>query len=52
MWGDEQDEAFQILKEKLSNAPVLALPDGPDDFVVYYDASKQGFGCVLMQRGK
>ncbi|GJS31501.1 putative reverse transcriptase domain-containing protein [Tanacetum coccineum] len=31
---------------------VLALPDGPDDFVVYCDASKQGFGCVLMQRGK
>ncbi|GKG33538.1 putative reverse transcriptase domain-containing protein, partial [Tanacetum coccineum] len=51
-WGDEQDEAFRILKEKLCNAPVLALPDGPDDFVVYYDASKQGFGCVLMQRGK
>ncbi|GJR00906.1 putative reverse transcriptase domain-containing protein [Tanacetum coccineum] len=49
---DKQDEAFQILKEKLCNAPVLALPDGPDDFVVYCDASKQGFGCVLMQRGK
>ncbi|GJS45262.1 putative reverse transcriptase domain-containing protein [Tanacetum coccineum] len=31
---------------------VLALPDGPDDFVVYCDASKQGFGCVLMQQGK
>ncbi|GJW43706.1 putative reverse transcriptase domain-containing protein [Tanacetum coccineum] len=31
---------------------LAALPDGPDDFVVYYDASKQGFGCVLMQRGK
>ncbi|GJW79683.1 putative reverse transcriptase domain-containing protein [Tanacetum coccineum] len=46
----KQDEAFQILKEKLCNAPVLALPDGPDDFVVYCDASKQGFGCVLMQR--
>ncbi|GJU97766.1 putative reverse transcriptase domain-containing protein [Tanacetum coccineum] len=44
--------AFQILKEKLCNAPVLALPDGPDDFVVYCDASKQGFGYVLMQRGK
>ncbi|GJX89233.1 putative reverse transcriptase domain-containing protein [Tanacetum coccineum] len=43
VWGDKQDEAFQILKEKLCNAPVLALPDGPDDFVVYYDASKQGF---------
>ncbi|GJT92017.1 putative reverse transcriptase domain-containing protein [Tanacetum coccineum] len=52
VWGDEQDKAFRILKEKLCNAPVLALPDGPDDFVVYCDASKQGFGCVLMQRGK
>ncbi|GKC85977.1 putative reverse transcriptase domain-containing protein [Tanacetum coccineum] len=46
VWGDKQDEAFQILKEKLCNSPVLALPDGPDDFVVYCDASKQGFGCV------
>ncbi|GJR46279.1 putative reverse transcriptase domain-containing protein [Tanacetum coccineum] len=52
VWGYEQDEAFCILKEKLCNAPVLALPDGPEDFVVYCDASKQGFGCVLMQRGK
>ncbi|GJX70995.1 putative reverse transcriptase domain-containing protein [Tanacetum coccineum] len=52
VWGNEQDEAFRILKEKLCNALVLALPDGPDDFVVYCDASKQGFGCVLMQRGK
>ncbi|GJT53287.1 putative reverse transcriptase domain-containing protein [Tanacetum coccineum] len=52
VWGDKQDESFQILKEKLCNAPVLALPDGPDDFVVYCDASKLGFGCVLMQRGK
>ncbi|GJR96316.1 putative reverse transcriptase domain-containing protein [Tanacetum coccineum] len=38
--------------EKLCNAHVLALLDGPDDFVVYCDASKQGFGSVLMQRGK
>ncbi|GKB92723.1 putative reverse transcriptase domain-containing protein [Tanacetum coccineum] len=52
VWGDKQDEAFRILKEKLCNAPVLALPDGPNDFMVYCDASKQGFGCVLMQRGK
>ncbi|GJV00091.1 putative reverse transcriptase domain-containing protein [Tanacetum coccineum] len=52
VWGDEQDEAFRILKEKLCNAPMLALLDGPDNFVVYCDASKQGFGCVLMQRGK
>ncbi|GJY86192.1 putative reverse transcriptase domain-containing protein [Tanacetum coccineum] len=52
VWGDKQEEAFCILKEKLCNAPVLALPDGPNDFVVYCDASNQGFGCVLMQRGK
>ncbi|GKE14624.1 putative reverse transcriptase domain-containing protein [Tanacetum coccineum] len=38
--------------DKLCNAPMLALPDGPTNFVVYYDASNQGFGCVLMQRGK
>ncbi|GJQ92409.1 putative reverse transcriptase domain-containing protein [Tanacetum coccineum] len=48
VWGDEQDEAFRILKEKLCNALVLALPDRPNDFVVYCDASKQDFGCVLM----
>ncbi|GJT09767.1 putative reverse transcriptase domain-containing protein [Tanacetum coccineum] len=41
VWGDKQDEAFHILKEKLCNAPVLALPDGPDDFVVYYDLSRK-----------
>ncbi|GKB37714.1 integrase, catalytic region, zinc finger, CCHC-type containing protein [Tanacetum coccineum] len=46
VWGDEQEEAFRILKEKLCNAPVLALPDGPDDFVVYCDASKLGFGSL------
>nr|GEV07806.1 retrovirus-related Pol polyprotein from transposon 17.6 [Tanacetum cinerariifolium] len=39
-------------KEKLCNAPVLALPDGPEDFMVYYDASGLGLGCVLMRRGK
>nr|GFC94057.1 reverse transcriptase domain-containing protein [Tanacetum cinerariifolium] len=31
---------------------MLVLPDGPNDFMVYYDASNQGFGCLLMQRGK
>nr|GEU64613.1 hypothetical protein [Tanacetum cinerariifolium] len=50
--GDKKDEAFHILKEKLCNAPVLALPDGPNDFMVCCDASKQGFGCMLMQGGK
>ena len=52
VWGSEQETAFQTLKNKLCNAPILSLPDGDDDFVVYCDASKQGLGCVLMQRGK
>ncbi|GKC90461.1 putative nucleotidyltransferase, ribonuclease H, partial [Tanacetum coccineum] len=51
-WGEEQELTFQTLKDKLCNAPVLALPDGPEDFVVYCDASGIGLGCVLMQRGK
>ncbi|GJR07991.1 putative reverse transcriptase domain-containing protein [Tanacetum coccineum] len=51
-WGREQEEAFQTLKDNLCNAPILSLPDGPEDFVVYCDASNQGLGCVLMQRGK
>ncbi|GJT82876.1 reverse transcriptase domain-containing protein [Tanacetum coccineum] len=51
-WGEEQERAFQTLKDKLCNAPVLALLDGPEDFVVYCDASGLGLGCVLMQRGK
>ncbi|GJU18396.1 putative reverse transcriptase domain-containing protein [Tanacetum coccineum] len=51
-WGVEQEEAFQTLKENLCNTPILSLPDGTNDFVVYYDASNQGFGCVLMQRSK
>ncbi|GJX92928.1 putative reverse transcriptase domain-containing protein [Tanacetum coccineum] len=51
-WGEVQELAFQTLKDKLCNAPVLALPDGPEDFVVYCDGSGIRLGCVLMQRGK
>nr|GEU86574.1 hypothetical protein [Tanacetum cinerariifolium] len=51
-WGEEQENAFQNLKDKLCNAHVLALPDGPEDFMVYCDVSSLGLGCVLMQRGK
>ncbi|GJZ18673.1 putative reverse transcriptase domain-containing protein [Tanacetum coccineum] len=51
-WGEEQERAFQTLKDKLCNAPILALLDGPEGFLVYCDASGLGLGCVLMQRGK
>ncbi|GJR66589.1 putative reverse transcriptase domain-containing protein [Tanacetum coccineum] len=51
-WGEDQENVFQTLKDKLCNAHVLALPDGPEDFMVYCDASGLGLGCVLMQRGK
>ncbi|GJZ45953.1 putative reverse transcriptase domain-containing protein [Tanacetum coccineum] len=52
VWGIEQEEAFQTLKNNLCDAPILTLPDGVEDFIVYCDASNQGLGCVLMQRGK
>ncbi|GJZ62061.1 putative nucleotidyltransferase, ribonuclease H [Tanacetum coccineum] len=51
-WGEKQEEAFQTLKDNLCNAPILSLPDGVEDFVVYCDASNQGLGCVFMQRDK
>ncbi|GJU90959.1 putative reverse transcriptase domain-containing protein [Tanacetum coccineum] len=51
-WGEEQEAAFQTLKNNLCDAPVLSLLDGVEDFVVYCDASNQGLGCVLMQRYK
>ncbi|KAJ0921353.1 putative nucleotidyltransferase, Ribonuclease H [Helianthus annuus] len=52
VWGPEQEESFQTLKDMLCNAPILTLPDGNDDFVMYCDASNLGLGCVLMQRDK
>ncbi|XP_021754616.1 uncharacterized protein LOC110719943 [Chenopodium quinoa] len=49
IWSPECEEAFQTLKEKLTTAPVLALPDESKEYEVYSDASKFGLGCVLMQ---
>ncbi|GKD74566.1 putative reverse transcriptase domain-containing protein [Tanacetum coccineum] len=51
-WGKEEEEAFQTLKQKLCGAPILALPKGTEDFVVYCDASLKGYRAVLMQREK
>nr|GEV98093.1 putative reverse transcriptase domain-containing protein [Tanacetum cinerariifolium] len=52
IWGENQELAFQLLKQKLCEAPFLALPEGNDDFVVYCDASHQGLEAVLTQREK
>nr|GEW15340.1 transposon Ty3-G Gag-Pol polyprotein [Tanacetum cinerariifolium] len=51
-WGDKQKAVFQLLKQKLYSAPILALPEGSEDFVIYYDALIKGLGDVLMQREK
>nr|GFA72908.1 putative reverse transcriptase domain-containing protein [Tanacetum cinerariifolium] len=51
-WDDKQEAAFQLLKQKLCSAPILALPEGSEDFVPYCDASIKGLGAVLMQRDK
>nr|GEX11241.1 putative reverse transcriptase domain-containing protein [Tanacetum cinerariifolium] len=54
-WGapeKEQEEAFQTVKNKLCDAPILSLPEGSENFVVYCDATHKGLGCVLMQRDK
>nr|GEZ52667.1 putative reverse transcriptase domain-containing protein [Tanacetum cinerariifolium] len=51
-WGDKQEAAFKLLKQKLCSAPILALPEGSEDFIVYCDASIKGLGVVLMQREK
>ncbi|GKC35778.1 putative reverse transcriptase domain-containing protein [Tanacetum coccineum] len=51
-WGDKQEAAFQLLKQKLCSTPILALPEGSEDFIVYCDDSKKGLGAVLMQREK
>nr|GEW87888.1 hypothetical protein [Tanacetum cinerariifolium] len=50
--GDKQETAFQLLEQKLCSAPILALPEGSEDFIIYYDDSIKGLGAVLMQREK
>nr|GFA58640.1 hypothetical protein [Tanacetum cinerariifolium] len=49
-WGMEEEEAFQTLKQTLCSAPILALPEGTENFIVYCNASLKGYGAVLMQR--
>ncbi|GJX65516.1 putative reverse transcriptase domain-containing protein [Tanacetum coccineum] len=51
-WSEKAEVAFQLLKQKLYSAPILALPEGSENFVVYFDASRKGLGAILMQREK
>ncbi|GJU42590.1 putative reverse transcriptase domain-containing protein [Tanacetum coccineum] len=51
-WGEKEENAFQLIKQKLCSAPILALPQGSEDLVVYFDASYKGLGVVLRQREK
>ncbi|GJZ46955.1 putative reverse transcriptase domain-containing protein [Tanacetum coccineum] len=51
-WGKKAKAAFQLLKQKLCSAPILALPEDSENFVVYCDASHKGLGEVLMQMEK
>ncbi|GJY06990.1 putative reverse transcriptase domain-containing protein [Tanacetum coccineum] len=51
-WSEKAEAAFQLLKQKLCSAPILALPEGSENFMVYCDASRKGLDAVLMQREK
>ncbi|GKA93493.1 putative reverse transcriptase domain-containing protein [Tanacetum coccineum] len=51
-WGKKEETAFQTLKQKLCSEPILALPEGSENFLIYYDASHKGIGAVLMQKEK
>ena len=48
-WDDLCERAFQELKKRLTLAPILIIPERGPMYTVYYDASKDGLGCVLMQ---
>ncbi|GJT23759.1 putative reverse transcriptase domain-containing protein [Tanacetum coccineum] len=47
-----KEAAFQLLNQKLCSAPIFALPEGSENFMVFYDASHKGLGTILMQREK
>nr|GEV18878.1 hypothetical protein [Tanacetum cinerariifolium] len=50
VWGKEEEEDFQTLKQTLCSAPILVLPEGMEDFMVYCDASLKGYRAMLMQK--
>jgi hypothetical protein len=52
VWTNDCEVSYKALKDKLVNAPILALPESGKHFTVYTDASRIGLGCVLMQEGR
>ncbi|GJZ13482.1 putative reverse transcriptase domain-containing protein [Tanacetum coccineum] len=51
-WSEKAEAAFQLLKQRLCSALILALPKGSENFMVYCDASRKGLDAVLMQKEK
>ncbi|GJZ41145.1 putative reverse transcriptase domain-containing protein [Tanacetum coccineum] len=47
-WGEKEENAFQLIKQKLYSAPILVLPEGSEDFMVYCDASHKGYCRLLL----
>nr|GEU51407.1 hypothetical protein [Tanacetum cinerariifolium] len=50
--GEKDEVAFQLIKQKLCSAPILALPKGSENFIIYCEASHKGLGAMLMQNKK
>ena len=50
-WGKDQEKAFEILKQKLINAPLLALPNFSQTFEIECDASNVGIVAMVLQEG-
>jgi hypothetical protein len=48
-WNEEYEKSFRTLKKKLTQAPVLTIPDPEKKYIVFCDSSSKGLGCVLMQ---
>ena len=51
-WNDSCERAFQELKRRLTSTPILIVPERGQGYIIYYDASKDGLECVLMQFGR
>ncbi|GJW75243.1 retrovirus-related pol polyprotein from transposon 17.6 [Tanacetum coccineum] len=51
-WGEKEEEAFKLLKQNLCSASIISLPEGSENFMVYYDALHKGLGAGLMHKEK